>query len=437
MEAIQSEQAERAAVGAVLVKPLALTVLRAELSPDDFQTPPARAAYEAMVALDFRRVAIDPLTVADELRARGQLGMFEGGIGGITALANETPTGENVGHYVALVRQKSMLRRLRAECMETSAQAGGDVGDVDQWAAERVAAISAAAGRGRRSKFNLSETAQEVIADLEKAERGEDTPRIATGMARLDAKLRGGMENGFLVVPAALTSIGKTSWAIQVAFRGAAERGVPFFFASTEMSRKALLIKGAASIERVDTSAFKYGGEPVDWRTVNRALGKVVELGDLVTISESRSLGHIVMEMSAWAQRHPGKKLGVVDYIQRVKGFRGRGMSREEEIAGIAQALKSLAVDLDLPIVAPSQLDNDAAKQKRAPQIGDLRESKAIEMEADLIIGLHRDRLAARSVMEQIVLKNRTGAVGKIRNNWEGGWQGFEELETEDSGDED
>lgn len=430
MEAIQSERAERAAVGAVLVKPLALTVLRAELAPDDFQTPAARAAYEAMVALDFRGVAIDSLTLADELQARGQLKLFDGGIGGVTALAMETPTGENVAHYVAMVRQKSMLRRLRAECMETVQHATGDLGDPDQWASERVAAISAAGGRGKRTKFNLSETAQEVISDLEQAENGKETPRVPTGMARLDSKLRGGLETG-LVVPAALTSIGKTSWAIQVAFRGAAERGIPFYFASTEMKTKSLLIKGAAVIAKVNTSAFKYGGEPVDWKLVNRALAAVVELGDLVTISESRSLGHIVMEMSAWRQRHPGKALGVADYIQRIKGFRLRGMSREEEIAGIAQTLKSLAVDLDIPLVAPSQLDNDAAKQKRAPQIGDLRESKAIEMEADLIIGLHRDRLAARSVMEQIVLKNRTGAVGKIRSHWEGAWQGIEELEVE------
>jgi replicative DNA helicase len=155
---------------------------------------------------------------------------------------------------------------------------------------------------------------------------------------------------------------------------------------------------------------------------------RVAALKNLIRIEEHRNIGHIVMVATAWRARNPGPAVIVVDYMQKIVGFRGKNQTKEEEIAGNASALKNLAKDLKCPVICPAQLDNDAAKQERAPRIGDLRGSKAIEHEADVIIGIHRNRLDARGIAELILLKNRNGAIGKVSTNWVGAYQGFDNI---------
>lgn len=426
---ILSEAAEKSALGSVLIKPLTLTVLQAELSPDDFAIPAYRSVFEAMLALQRRGVAIDVVTVESEMKARRTIGQVEGGLNGLVELAQVVPTAESVAHYARIVRQKAMLRRLRTAAAEVAQEAAGDVGDADEWASAAVARIGATAGGGPTRGESLAQTADALCSDIVRAERGERSDRIPTGMEKLDARLGGGLAAEWLVVPAALTSIGKTSWGLQVVGRGAAERNVAGLIFSLEMSRKELLVKLASVVSRVDTSEFVYAGKPINWDKLNDAIEKVVALENLIRIEEHRNIGHIVMVATAWRAAHPGPAVIFVDYLQKVVGFRGRNQSREEEISSNANALKNLAKDLKCPVIAPAQLDNDAAKENRAPRIGDLRGSKAIEHEANVILGIHRNRLQQNGEADLILLKNRTGPVGKIKMRWRGEWQAFEEWD--------
>jgi replicative DNA helicase len=433
---IISEEAEKAALGSVVLKPLALTVLQAELAPEDFAIPACREVYEAILALGRRHIPIDHVTIWDELVARGTSSRLEGGMGYIVALANATPSADSVSHYARTVRQKAMLRRLRYVAAEVADQASGDVGDADEWAAAAVARIGTATGGGPEKGETLAQTAASLQQDILRAERGERSERVPTGIAGLDKKLGGGMALEWLVVPAALTSIGKTSWGLQVVGRGAAERSIPGLIFSLEMSRKELLVKLAAVIARVDTSEFVYAGRPIDWPKLDAAIEKVMALESLIRIEEHRSIGHIVMVATAWRATHPGPAVIFVDYLQKVQGYRGRSQSREEEVSSNAMALKNLARDLKCVVIAPAQLDNDAAKENRAPRIGDLRASKAIEHEANVIIGIHRNRLQQNGEAELILLKNRTGAVGKVKTRWNGAFQSFEPWEDEGGNDD-
>jgi replicative DNA helicase len=279
-----------------------------------------------------------------------------------------------------------------------------------------------------------------VLDELARAERGEIVTRIPTGIAKLDRILLGGLAAGHLVVPCGLTSMGKSSWAFQVAFRGAEERQIPALIFTLEMSRAEAFVKGAATLSRVGTSAFAHPahGTAVDWRTVNPAAARVAKLKDLVRIEEHRAIGQIVAVSTAWRAQHPGPAIIVVDLLQKVRGVRAKNANRQEEILGVAATLKDLAKDLGLAVVAPGQLDNDPAKEKRPPRIGDMRDSKAIEHEADVVIGIHRDRLVEAGSAELIVLKHRGGRVGKATVGWRGEWQGFENPEPgSDDGEDD
>ncbi|MES2339272.1 MAG: DnaB-like helicase C-terminal domain-containing protein [Pseudomonadota bacterium] len=330
---------------------------------------------------------------------------------------------------------------LIAAAAEVQSSAYGDFGDYHEFVSEAVRKISAVAMTDkRRTREGLGQTAEKLLARMEKVQLGQIVSRVPTGISKLDRLMRGGMARGHLVVPCGLTSMGKSSWAFQVAFRGAEQRHVHALIFSLEMSREEALVKGAASLSKVGTEMFQnLPGEKVDWDNVNAIMARAVAQEARIRIEEHRSIGEIVAVSHAWHADLPPLPDGspppaviLVDHLQKVIGVRSKNSNRQEEVWGVAQDLKNLAKDLEVPVVAPGQLDNDAAKEKRAPRIGDMRDSKAIEHEADVVLGIHRNRLEAEGRCEMILLKHRGGRVGKRTVTWRGEWQGFEDPASDD-----
>jgi replicative DNA helicase len=426
-----SEKAEKAVLGSVLIKPIVMAALQAELprGTEEFFFPIHREIYDAMAAIHARRMPIDIISVEDELQRRGVSKRMEGGSTFLVELANVVPTAENVLHYARIVREKARLRMLIAACAEVQSTAYGDFGDAEAFMADAVAKISGVAIVGSHRSETLGQTIDSVLADLDRSRTAPAVPLIPTGLKKLDAKLGGGLGPGWLVVVAAPPSIGKTSWAINVMV-AAALAGIPSLIFSLEQTRRELAVKIMALAGKVGTAAFKYA--TLDGKKVVAGAAAAQRIADLITIEQHKNVGQMAMVATAWRARHQGPALMVVDYIQKMQGFRARGSSREEEITNNTQALKDVAKDLEIPVVAVSAVDNDASKENRAVKMGDTRGSKAIEYEADVLIAVNRDRLVKHGGAELIVLKNRHGEVGKVRTTWVGAYQGFEEPDPDD-----
>jgi len=403
---------------------------------DDFMIPAHREIFDAMCAVEKRKQPLDVIAVADELKTRGMLARLDGGESYLLALANAVPTAENVEHYVRLVKEKATLRRLIAACATAQARAYADHGDFDEFLRDTYREIlSVTLGAAAMKTETLTEIGEAVMADIEDAEQGKIVARVPTGIGRLDRMLRGGFHMEHLVVPCGLTSLGKSSFAFQTVFRAAARDRVPGLVITAEMSKKEVWVKGAATLGRMDSNAFSPPGpgERANWQAVQYGASKMNQITELVEIVELRDMGKIVPYITRWRALHQEPRaLVVVDYLQRLHGYRAKGENRREELERICSDLKDLAKDLSCCIMAPAQVDNDAAKEKRAPTIGDIREAKGIEMASDVIIGIHRDRLVENGEAELIVLKHRGGRVGKVTCQWKGPWQGFEDEVAED-----
>lgn len=420
-------------LGSIMLAPRYLGQLAATLRTDEFFLPAHREIWDALIGMKGRGQSIDPVTLLDEVKARGKTAMLDGGEGYIATLACAAPLPEYVHAHAQVVSKNAAVRALRAACAEIAASCEGDPENAAVTLREASRLILGITLGRQAATETLAETGERVLYELEQASLGHVTPRVPTGIKDLDWLLGGGMKPGHLVVPCGLTSMGKSSIAFQIAFRNAAALKIPALLFSLEMGREETYVKGAASLARLDTRAFDppEAGGKVPWDLVNEASFKASGLSHLVRVEQCRTIGQIVATATAWRAEFPGPRaVIVVDHIQKVTGVRQKGSNRQEEVWGVAKALKDLASDLKLPVIAPAQLDNDAAKENRAPKIGDIRDSKAIEHEADVVIGINRDRMEEAGDCELILLKHRGGKVGKATVQWVGAWQGFENQRT-------
>lgn len=435
-----SPEAEASALGSVLIRPDLAVQVTGALETDDFLMPLHREIFDSVRTLARRQTPIDGVAIFDDMRSRGADRLLPSGLTGLIDIWNSTPSAEHAMSYVQTVREHSTIRKLVAACADVVAAGGIGIADREAFVTESVAKVAAIAMRGSNAKSEtLDDVFGKILDRLEREEKGEVVSRIPTGIAKLDELMDGGMANEHLVVPCALTSIGKSSWGLQVIVRGAAERGVRGLIFTIDMTKAEMFIKGACSLARMDTRTFVKPASVVQWKQIRDAGQRMAALKDLVTIEEHRNLGQIVAAAHAWRSRNPGPAIMMVDHIQKVSGTRAKNANREEEVAGIAATLKNTARDLKLPVVAPSQLNEDSVKENRAPRLGDLRESKAIGHEADVVLGIHRNRMETNGNAELLVLKHRGGRIGKRTVRWAGAHQGFEDPApgSRDAGDED
>jgi replicative DNA helicase len=427
-------EAERSALGGVLVKPLAFDEMATVLTADDFFLPAHREIFLAMMELDQRRQPIDVVSLGDELKSRGALPRLEGGQSYLITLANSVPTAENISHYVRLVKEKATLRRLIAACAEIQSRAYGEFGSYEEFLDDAETQIFKVAQQNRRESFQpVGELLGDVVNELQtrSMERRQITG-VPTGFTKLD-EISAGLQPENLIVVAARPGVGKTSWAINVATHAALNHGIPVLIFSLEMSKFELMERMLAGEARIDSSRMRRGMiEYGDWKShIYPAADRLTKAPILIDDSAAPN----ILELRAKARRFRGNPkyfpassdgrtplgLMVVDYLQLARGLGGRREeSREREIAEISRGLKALAKDLRIPIIAVSQLNRGLERREdKRPQLSDLRESGAIEQDADMILFIHREEMygtegAERNKAELIIGKNRHGPTDTV-----------------------
>ena len=445
-------EAERSALGGVLVKPTAFDEMATTITADDFLLPAHREIFAAMLELDKRRQPIDVISLGDELKNRGSLARLENGQAYLIELANSVPTAENIGHYARLVQEKATLRRLIAACAEIQSRAYGEFGDYEQFLDESERMVFQVAQKNRRENARpIGEIMSEVLENIDaRARESKSVTGVPTGFKKLD-DITAGFQPENLIIVAARPGVGKTSWALNVASHAALNHKIPVFVFSLEMSKHELIERLLAGEARIDSNRMRRGMiEYSEWKNKIYPAGNRISQAPIL-IDDSPGVN--ILELRAKARRFrsdprffPAQKDGppplgliVIDYLQLAQGLGGRREeSREREIADISRGLKALAKELHIPIIAVSQLNRSVEKREdKTPQLSDLRESGAIEQDADIILFIHRDEMynadpSGRGKALLKIGKNRAGPTGEVDLTFIREYTRFESYAAED-----
>ncbi len=424
-------EAERSILGAILVSNQAIMgAQEAGVESRDFYVDGHQKIFDVLQALTERGEAADLITVTAALKDRGWFDSI-GGTQTLTQLFEDTFAVGNVQYYAKIVREKGILRRVIQTSGEIAAGAFSEVDDLEQFLNEAESKIFAVSENKSSKQFeSLQEIMVRNVADLEKlATQNSDVIGLPTGFVDYD-KLTGGLRGGQLIIIAARPGMGKTSWflsaAQNIALRG---EGVVAIF-SMEMSKDELGIRFLAGASKIDSRRLKIGRlADRDWPRLVDAANKLSRAK--VMIDDSGDLN--VMDVRARCRRLKAREkkldLIVVDYLQLMKGTKAASKgdsSREREISEISRNLKSLAKELNVPVIALSQLNRGVeSRTDKRPMLSDLRESGAIEQDADMVCFIYRDGVynkdlpdAEQRVAEFIVAKHRAGETATIRLAW-------------------
>jgi len=410
-------EAERSILGAVLLDNHALNAAVERLRSEDFFLPQHRRIFERMVQLGEKQQAIDTITLMEDLNRAGELEAC-GGVAYLSSLTDGLPRVTNVDHYARIVKEKSVLRSLiySASAIQEQALAAGDDADVILDRAE-TAILQLAEDRVKAGLIGVKDLVKDGFERLEKIfSEGRRITGLPTGYGNLDNETAG-LQASELIILAARPSMGKTALALNIAENIALRQREPVAIFSLEMSKESLLLRLLASEARVDAHKFRTGHmNKDDWSKVT---GSLARLGDApIWIDDSAS--STALEMGAKARRlkrDRGLSLMVVDYIQLVvPSTNRRNSNRQEEVSSISRSLKALAKELKVPVLVLSQLTRAPEREDRKPQLSDLRESGAIEQDADVVLFINRPNFYKtdlpdedRAKAELIIAKQRNG----------------------------
>src|SRR5438132_5821130 len=429
--------AERSVLGAVLLDNHALNTAIENLRPDDFFLDQHRRVFTQMIALGESQQAIDLVTLTEELHRRGDL-EAAGGAPYLASLADGMPKVSNIEHYARIVKEKAMLRNLihATHNIQQNAFEGEDGADAILDNAES-SIFALAEDRVKAGLVSIKDVVKDNFERLERIFReGKSITGISTGYGELD-KLLSGLQPSELIILAARPSQGKTALALNFAENIAVRAGLPVAIFSLEMSKESLLQRLVASVAQIDAHKFRTGhlGRE-DWRRMTEALGQIASAP--LWIDDASSL--TVVEIGAKARRLKREKGGlallIVDYLQLISA-RGRFSNRNEEVSSITRGLKALAKELKVPVLVLSQLTRAPEREERSPQLADLRESGAIEQDADVVLFIHRPNLfkkkgevtdEERAQTELKIAKQRNGPVDSIPFVFLGKFTRFEEA---------
>ena len=433
----QSIEAEESVLGGVLLDNDSLDRVLEILTPEDFYREAHRKILRAMLDLNQRNEPVDLITLAEALKGRGEL-QEVGGAAYLAELADKVPTAANVTYYSRIVHQKSVLRGLIETATDIARQAFESGGDVDEFldrAEQQIFSISER--KVRPTFFHVRDIMLAAMDSIEQMyERKELVTGVPTGFVDLD-RLTAGLQPSDLIIIAGRPSMGKTAFALNIAQHVgvAGKLGVAIF--SLEMSKEQLGLRMLCSEARVDQSKVRTGYIPASaFPELAKAASRLSE--SRIFIDDTPALS--VLELRAKARRLKREreaKLGliVVDYLQLMRGHDAD--SREQEISGISRSLKALAKELNVPVIALSQLNRQVeARADKRPMMADLRESGAIEQDADVIAFLYRpivyDKNANEGDAEVILAKQRNGPIGSVPLTFLSSYTRFENRAPED-----
>ena len=416
-----SEEAERSVLGAILVDNQQYERAREIMGARSFYSPRNARIFAVFERLVEQGSAVDLLTVKNDLERQGLLDEI-GGPAYLVELLEGVPRSANVEHYARILREKEMLRELIRCSQEILASATAGTQTTEQLLDDAERSIFRVAEQRLRAGFlPISLVAERALPAIEElSRRREMITGVPTGFPHLD-EMTAGLQRGDLVIIAARPSMGKTALALNIATHAALEHGRTVGIFSLEMSHQQLFFRMLCSEGHVDAHRLRTGridGE--EWQAVTRVFSRLSTAP--VFIDDTPGAG--IMEMRAKARRlkrEHGLDLLIVDYLQLMRG-RDRYENRQQEISDISRSLKELAKELELPLVALSQLSR-APEQRggdRRPQLSDLRESGAIEQDADVVMFLFREEVykrddpELRGKAELIVGKQRNGPTGVV-----------------------
>ena len=428
-------EAEQAVIGSMLTDKDAVADSIEVLKPEDFYRQDNQTIYEAIINLYNKAEPIDIITVKAELIS---LGKFEavGGLEYLAILPDKVPTTANVEKYIKIVEEKSVLRNLikaSNELINLGYAETEEVDDIIEEAERKIFEI--AEGKNQKGYTAIKDILVESFAEIEKLyNQKEPITGIATGFTDLDYKTAG-LHNSDLILVAARPAMGKSAFALNIATNAAVNSKVPVVIFNLEMSKSQLVNRILCSEAMVDSNKIRTGKiEEDDWVKLATALGPLSE----APIYIDDTPGISVSEIRAKCRKLKLEKnigLIVIDYLQLIRGSSKRNSSREQEISEISRSLKILAKELDVPVIALSQLSRAAeARTDHRPMLSDLRESGAIEQDADIVMFLYRDDYynqdsEKKNIAEVIMAKHRSGSTGTVELLWLGNYTKFVNIE--------
>jgi len=429
--------AEQCVLGGMMLSKDAIADVVEALRPGDFYRPAHQTIYDTVLELYGRGVPVDPVTVADELTRRGELGRL-GGAPYLHTLVSSVPTAANAGYYARIVSERAVLRRLIEAGTRivqlgygAASGAGGEVDDVVDRA--QAAVYDVTERRTSEDYARLEDILQETLNEIEAiGSRGGALVGVPTGFRDLD-DLTNGLHPGQMVIVAARPAVGKSTLGLDFARSASIKHGMTSVVFSLEMSRSEITMRLLSAEARVPLQNMRSGTmRDEDWTRLARRMGEVAEAPLFIDDSPNLTMMEIRAKARRLKQRHD-LRLVVVDYMQLMSSAR-RVESRQQEVAEMSRSLKLLAKELGVPVVAISQLNrNPEQRQDKRPQLSDLRESGAIEMDADIVILLHREELyepesPRAGEGDLIVAKHRNGPTGKITVAFQGHYSRFVDL---------
>ncbi len=422
-------EAEQGVLGCILLSPpecLGMCIERFKAGPDVFYDLRHRQIYELLVQMYDRKEAVDLLTLQQRLKDTNQLEAV-GGLAYLASLPDAVPSAANLSYYADIVREKHLLRRMIQTCMSVVGRVYEQEGEVDALLDEvERDVLKISEDRVEASSLNIKDLVRKAITTIEEFHQRQGMlTGLSTGFPDLD-KMTSGLHGGEMIVVAARPSMGKTSLAMNIAEHVAVEERLPVGVFSLEMTAESLVLRMLCSRSRVNLRSIRDGFlAERDFPKLTGSAGKLA--GAPLVIDDAPGLS--VLQFRAKARRmmqQYGIKLFVVDYLQLLHSTSRRAENRQQEIADISNGIKALAKELNVPIIVLSQLNRELEKDKnRKPRLSDLRESGAIEQDADLVALLYKpnsgDEDEAASGAEQdaipinlLIAKQRNGPTGDV-----------------------
>ncbi len=429
----QNIEAERSVLGALMQDGRAVSIAMEMLKKEDFYVPAHQAIYEAIVNLAHNSVSVDIITLDAEL---SRLGTLEGvgGTGYLAELTQAVPSTANVQYYISIVLEKSTLRQLIAAASDISRNCYSqqmELGEVMSHAEKSIYDITLRRTGGDQLK-HIREVLYKTYSQIEELARLQGkVAGVTTGFKQLD-KLLTGLHGGELVLVGARPSMGKTSFAINIASAAAAKGfGVAVF--SLEMPREQIAMRILCGDARVDMQHVRSGTlRDKEWiklaQTVNPLSNERIYIDDTAGLTPSQMRSRVRR-----LKMEKGLDLVVIDYLQ-LMGADGKSENRQQEVSEISRRLKAIALELEIPILACAQLSRaNTQRQVKKPMLSDLRDSGSIEQDADVVMFLHRESYydaasEETNTAEVIVAKQRNGPLGTIKLNWLSEFTLFEDM---------
>lgn len=428
-------EAEQAVIGSMLTDKEAVSAAIEVLKPEDFYREDNRIIFEAILSLYGRSEPIDIITLKSELSSMGK---FEavGGLEYIAELPDKVPTTANVEQYIKIVEEKSVLRNLIKTANEIITLGYDQTQEVDsiiEGAEKKIFEVMQK--KNQKGYTPIKDILVETFTELEQLyNQKQRITGIPTGLSDLDFRTSG-LHNSDLILVAARPAMGKSAFALNIATNAAVRAKVPVAIFSLEMSKEQMTSRILCSEAMVDSNKVRTGKiDDEEWGKLAAASGELSEAN--IYIDDTPGIS--IMEIRAKCRKMKIEKnigLVVIDYLQLVQGSGKRGSSREQEIAEISRSLKILAKEINVPVIALSQLSR-APEQRpdHRPMLSDLRESGSIEQDADIVMFLYRDDYynedsEKKNIAEVILAKHRAGSTGTVELLWLGNYTKFANID--------